>query len=168
MGFDLDGTEFADGPVVEAAPSVVFGLFNETAGDWIAVDVHQFFDPFCVGEDVEVVIARLPELRAGAFQELRGFSLQDVERGLQDLVFRFAEEKVDVFGHKNISEDQELVTVTECFEGVEKDGAGVIVVEVGEAVVTTEGEEVMVAFGLVSLQTARHWTSLRSEMGTRM
>jgi hypothetical protein len=36
----------------------------------------------------------------------------------------------------------------------------VVVVEVGEAVITTEGEEVVVAFGLVTLQTAGHGTSL--------
>ena len=44
-------------------------------------------------------------------------------------------------------------------ECVEEDRSGVVVVEVGEPVVTTEGEEVVVAFGLVTLQAARHGIS---------
>jgi hypothetical protein len=37
-----------------------------------------------------------------------------------------------------VSEDEELAALAEGFEGVEEDGAGVVVVEVREAVVTTE------------------------------
>ena len=47
------------------------------------------------------------------------------------------------------------------FEGVQEGGSGVVVVEVWESVITTEGEEVEVAFGLVSLQAAGHGLSLR-------
>jgi hypothetical protein len=46
--------------------------------------------------------------------------------------------------------------LAESLKDVEEDDAGVVVVQVGQPVVTTEGEEVMVAFGLVTLQTARH------------
>jgi hypothetical protein len=61
-----------------------------------------------------------------------------------------------------------LVTVSESFEGIQEDGAGVGVVEIREAVVTTEGDEMIVAFGLVSLQTAGHWISLWPGVRVRM
>jgi hypothetical protein len=58
--------------------------------------------------------------------------------------------------HKDIAEELELVALAESLKDVEEGDAGVVVVEVGESVVATEGEEVVVAFGLVTLQTARH------------
>ena len=70
--------------------------------------------------------------------------------------FGFAEEQMDVLRHEDVAVEKELVAVAEGFEGVEKDCAGVVVVEVGETVVTAEGEEMEMAFGLVSLQTTRH------------
>jgi hypothetical protein len=48
------------------------------------------------------------------------------------------------------------VSLTESFEDFFEDDAGVIVVQVWETSVTTEGNEVIVSFGLVTLQTARH------------
>ena len=63
---------------------------------------------------------------------------------------------MDVLGHEDITEDVELVSFPEAVEGIEKDGAGVIVVEVRETVAATEGDEVVVAEGVIALQTARH------------
>ena len=48
------------------------------------------------------------------------------------------------------------MALAEGFEGVLEDGAGVVVVEVGETVVATEGDEVVVTEVVVALQTARH------------
>lgn len=47
----------------------VFGLRHEAAFDRIAVHVLQLLDPLVVGEDVEVVVAGLPEK---AFREASG------------------------------------------------------------------------------------------------
>jgi hypothetical protein len=63
---------------------------------------------------------------------------------------------MDVLGHEDIAEEEELMTVAESFEPLFKYGAGVVIVQIGEAAVTTEGEEVVVAFGLITLQTTRH------------
>lgn len=52
--------------MVETAPGVVLGFFDQTACDGIAVDVAELLDPFWVSEDVEVVVAELPELGSGA------------------------------------------------------------------------------------------------------
>jgi hypothetical protein len=71
-------------------------------------------------------------------------------------VFGSVKEKVDVLGHEDVAEDVEVVTSPEFFEGLFEGGAGVDVVEVGEPAVTTEGDEMIVSFGVVSLETARH------------
>jgi hypothetical protein len=65
VGFDFDGGEFAGGVVVEAAPAVVFGFGDESSGYEVAVDVLDFLFEFAWGEDVEVVVAGLPEVVAG-------------------------------------------------------------------------------------------------------
>jgi len=142
--------------VEEAAPGPVFGLFDEGAFDGVAVDVLELLDELGLGEDVEVVVAGLPELGAAAFEELGGFALKDANDCREWAKLWFGEEKVDVLRHEDVAEEVELVALAESFEGVEEDDAGVVVVQVGQPVVTTEGEEVMVAFGLVTLQTARH------------
>jgi hypothetical protein len=63
---------------------------------------------------------------------------------------------VDVLGHEDVAEDVEAVTDAEFFEGVFEGEAGVVVIEEWKAVVTTEGDEVLVAEGLVALKTAGH------------
>jgi hypothetical protein len=67
--FDFDRAGFAGLPVEEAAPTPVFGLFDEAAFDGVAVDVLEFLDEFGLSKDVEVVVAGLPEFGAGTFQE---------------------------------------------------------------------------------------------------
>ena len=73
-----------------------------------------------------------------------------------------------MLGHEDVAVKEELVTLTEGFEDVEEIDSGVVVVQVGEAVITTEGEEMEMAFGLITLKTAGHGTSLRSEPEVRM
>jgi hypothetical protein len=160
VGFDFDAAGFAGLPVEEATPGPVFGFIDEAAFDWVAVDVLELLDEFGMGEDVEVVVAGLPELGAGAFEELGGFALEDADGCREWAAFRFGQEKVDMLRHEDVAEEVELVALAKSFEGVEESDAGVVVVQVGEPVVATEGEEVTVAFGLVTLQTAGHETSL--------
>jgi hypothetical protein len=62
---------------------------------------------------------------------------------------------MNVLGHEDVAVEEELVTAAEGFEGVQEDGSGVVVVEIREPVVRTEGEEVEMAFGLVSLSPQR-------------
>lgn len=49
-------------PVDVAAPGPVFGVFDETFFDGIAVDVVELLVELGAGEDVEVVVAALPEV----------------------------------------------------------------------------------------------------------
>jgi hypothetical protein len=63
---------------------------------------------------------------------------------------------VDVLGHEHIAEDVELVPLPETLESIEEDDASVVVIQIRETLVTTEGDEVVVAEGVVTLETARH------------
>ena len=126
------------------------------------MNVAELLDELGMGEDVEVVIARLPELASVSFEDFGSFAFQDADGCREWTAFWFGEEKVDVLGHEDVAEDEEVVSLTDPFKSGEEGAAGVIIVEVGKPVVTTEGEEVMLASGLVSLQTARHRTRLWS------
>lgn len=156
VGFDLYWTAFAGEPVVVAAPEPVFGFFHEAAFYWVAVDVAELLSELALGEDVEVVVVELPEARAVAFELFRCLGFEGTEDAAEGGLGWLAEEQVDVLGHEDVAEDVKLVLLSYAFEGVEEDGAGVVVVEVGETVVTTEGDEVVVAESVVSLKVARH------------
>ena len=91
LGFDFYSAGFAGEVVAIAAPWPVFGVFCEASFYRVAVDVLELLDVLLVGEDVEVVVAGLPEVFAVALEALRGFSLEDVERGGKGMSFGFAE-----------------------------------------------------------------------------
>ena len=63
---------------------------------------------------------------------------------------------MDVFGHEDVTEDVETMTDTEFFESVFEGDAGAGVVEEWDPLVTTEGDEVIVAEGVVTLEAAWH------------
>ena len=156
----MDGGGFVEDVVAIAGVGPVLGGGDEAADDRVGVYVVELFDELVVGEDVEVVVAGLPELGAGALEEFGGFAFEGSERVVQSVELWFAEKHVDVLGHEDVAVAINLVASTEGFESVQEDGSGVVVVEVGKTVVTTEGEEMEMAFGLVSLQTTRHGISL--------
>jgi hypothetical protein len=79
FGFDFDSARLSGEIVAEAAPWPVLGLFDEIALDRVAMDIAQFFDMLFVREDVEVVVADLPELLAVPFEALGGFALENVD-----------------------------------------------------------------------------------------
>jgi hypothetical protein len=164
MGFNLDSARLAGEVVTEATPWPVFRFFDEASFDRVAVEVAQLFDRLFVGEDVEVVVTGLPEVGSFTLEEFGGLSLEDAQGGLHGVELRFAEEKVDVLGHEDVAEEVELVPLTESFEDFFEEDAGVIVVQVWETPVATEGDEVVVSFGLVTLETARHEVIVTSEI----
>jgi len=47
--------------MLETTPCPVFGAFDESALDWVAVDIAEFFHAFRLAPDVEVVVTLLPE-----------------------------------------------------------------------------------------------------------
>ena len=107
-----------------------------------------------MGEDVEVVVARLPE---GTLCETSGDGdLQGLEGFCEGIAGRFAHEQVNVLGHDDVTEEFKLIMSAGTFERVEEDVSGVLGVEVGFAVVATEGNEMVVALLLISLEPERH------------
>jgi hypothetical protein len=69
--------------VVEAAPSIVFGFGDQASGDWVAVDVLDLLFEFAGGEDVEVVVAGLPEVASFALEKFGGLAFDDSDGGGQ-------------------------------------------------------------------------------------
>ncbi len=137
------------GEVVEiAGVGPVFGGFDQASGDGVLVHVVELFEELPGGEDVEVVVAGLPEafvvglFRDGEFEGLEGFC--------QRSFGGFAEEEVDVLGHEDVAVDFEVVTLAGLFEGLLEER--VVAGEVGITAVAGEGDEVEVAFGLVTLE----------------
>ncbi len=107
-----------------------------------------------MGEDVEVVVARLPE---GTLRETSGDGdLQGLEGFCEGNAGRFAHEQVNVLGHDDVTEEFKLIMSAGTFERVEEDVSGVLGVEVGFAIVATEGDEMVVALLLISLEPERH------------
>ena len=142
VGFDFDGGGVAGGVVVEAAPAVVFGFGDEASGDRITVDVLDLLFEFSCGEDVEVVVARLPEVAVRSFEEFGGLAFDDSEGGGEGVVLGFVEEEMEVFGHEDVGVEEEVVGAARAFDCSFEDFFGFGGVEVGKAVVTTEGDEV--------------------------
>jgi hypothetical protein len=131
--------------VVEAAPAVVFGFGDEASGDWVAVDVLDLLFEFAGGEDVEVVVAGLPEVVAFAFEEFGGLAFDDSEGGGEGVGFGFAEEEMEVFWHQDVGIEEEVVGAAGAFDYLFEDFFGFGGVEVGKTVVTTKGDEVEMA-----------------------
>ena len=57
-----DWVRLVRGVCAVTAPWPVFGLLYQAGFDWVAMHVTEFFDSLSLGEDVEVVVARLPDL----------------------------------------------------------------------------------------------------------
>jgi len=71
-------------------------------------------------------------------------------------VLRLAEEQVNVVRHDDVGVEEQAMSLADGFEGLLEDSAGRVVVEVGMLVEAGEGDEVIVAGGLVSLEAAGH------------
>ena len=65
------------------------------------------------------------------------------------MLFWFGEEQVNVLGHKDVAEDEELTALAKSFRNFFEDGAGAVV-EIGEPAIITEGDEVVASFRLVA------------------
>jgi len=113
LGFDFYSAGFPGEVVAITAPWPVFGVFYEAALYGVAVDVLELLDVLAVGEDVEVVVAGLPELFAVAFEALGGFSLEDSHRIAEELLLRLGEQQVDVLRHEDVAEEAEIVRLTD-------------------------------------------------------
>ena len=127
------------------------------------MNVVQLLDSLAFGKDVEVVEAQLPETRAGVRDGARCSLLEDLhgERGISDV--GFADQQVDVFGHDDVSEDDELVFLADFFENAQDESASGRFGKKWNASITTEGKEVEMTFSVVTFQVNAHVKRLGEE-----
>ena len=117
-----------------------------------------------MSKDVEIVIAPLPErsgVEAHGDRDLK--SLQSL-RKRDFMIQRLADKKMNVLGHYDITQNLEAVVSANEFERIKESIFGVCLSEVSFSAITTEGDKVIVAFILVSLEAQRHeWILSRFE-----
>lgn len=115
------------------------------------MDVLELLRELVRGEDVEVVVAGLPEVVSGAFELARGLLLEGLEEGSERDVEGLVDEEVDVLGHQDIGVDPRVMAGSGAFEDLLDGGHCGRVSEVGEAAVAAKGDEVLVSGLLVAL-----------------
>ena len=127
-----------------------------------------------LGEDIEIIGASLPEARRklGLPERylIQGLPLSSAAAGdtlFQDLhghsdssFCRFADQEMDVLRHDDIAPDHELVLLSDFLQDLEKEVAAARRSKEGMAMITTAGDEVLVAAGVKTFQTFRHGESL--------
>jgi hypothetical protein len=120
-GLDLHDSVFPSRVMAEARPPPMFGPFNQTALDRVAMHVTQLLDALVFVVHVKVVVAREPK---------RPFSALNRHRQLEGLncrgklgLFGFADLKVNVFWHDYITTDRKVVPPTHRFERTLKKAA---------------------------------------------
>lgn len=88
------------------------------------MDVAKLFDQLRVSQHIEIEVANLPELLMAASQQLRGFALENADRGGKRVSLGLADKKMNVIGHEDVAEDIELMSLPEAFEGFFEEDAG--------------------------------------------
>ncbi len=157
MQLDLDYVVLTRQIVTVAAPAPVFRPGNQSADYRIAVNVAQLFNVFTFAPDVEILISRLPE-RMACLPRIQ-FSgddlLQHLQRNRQRPAFRFADEKMHVFRHHDITDHTEPVPLAYSLQLSHKHIPSVGR-EKRSTMVATEGNEVKLSSLLIPLQSPRH------------
>lgn len=107
------------------------------------MNIPELLDPLATGEDIEVVITRMPEW-ALALAERDG-DLHRLDGGAEESAPWFGDQKMDVLGHDDVAEDAEAVAQARAFERVLEEGACRVRPEEWSPLETAEGDEVIVA-----------------------
>ena len=139
-----------------AAPWPVFRSLNKAAFNRITVDIAQLLCELGIGEHVEVVVAGMPVPRPVTSELFGCLRLEGAKDAVQLDQLRFIDEQMNVLRHENVAEDVEPMSLSKTFEVFKKDGTAVIIVEIRKTLVATEGDEMIVAEVVKSLQMNRH------------
>ncbi len=116
--------------------------------------VAELLDAFLLVVHKKTVKPRLPEGPLRAPHCHRQF--ERVNQAGDRAFLRFAHEKVNVFGHHDVSRNDKSVSEPGTFQGVFKQVARQGVAEMLKAMETTEGEEVEAPRVFVPDESARH------------
>jgi hypothetical protein len=137
--------------MAEAGPTPVLRSCYQTPADWVAVHVLEFLDRFVVVPHVEVIIAALPESCVFGALKFPGYLLfQNLQDRGKLKIARFAYQKMDMFGHDDISGDNEAVALPHLLQFLLEGAVSGPFSEQGLSLVTTEGRKVEVARVLIA------------------
>jgi len=106
------------------------------------VDVAKFLCELLVVADIEIVITFLPKVRGLANQSARHSLLQRLDCIRESCLLRFADEKMDVLRHYDISVDVEFKVAAHSFKCGFEDACGIGGGERFSAMVAAEGYKV--------------------------
>jgi hypothetical protein len=85
-----------------------------------------------------------------------GWGTRRLDEPIQTAPLRLVHQHVHVLGHDNIPQHRETIPLADCFECRLEQAGGLGLLQVREAMVAAEGEEVQVAALLVTMESARH------------
>ena len=86
--------------------------------------------------------------------------LENLHDGGGIAAFGLAQQQVDVFGHDDVSEDDEAVAAADLFEKVEEEVAAAFASQQGSTLIATAGDEVEITGTVVAAQSSGHGKSV--------
>ena len=87
--------------------------------------------------------------------------LQCLYRSCQETLLRFTDQKMDVLRHHNVAAHNQLVTPSHLLQDAKKQIPANRTTQVGFAMVTAKGDEVLIVSTVPTFQTRGHMESLR-------
>jgi hypothetical protein len=118
------------------------------------VHVFQLLHMLALCEDVEVIIARLPE---GPFAAMnRNRKLQRLDCLGQDSPLRFTDQQMHMFRHHDIAENTKVIPDTNRFQGTFKEVTSLLRIKMRLPSIATEGDKVEVSGVLIADQFLSH------------
>ena len=148
LSCDLDGVGLV-GVGAKAAPWPVFRTFDQASFDRVAVHVAELLDSLGFSEDIEVVIAGLPNkfVGAGSGEAL----LEDLNRNGELLPVGLGYKEMDVVRHEDVAEDLKKIFLAGLFEDCLQGITGFGRFEDVCVAVATDGDEMEVAGVLATI-----------------
>ena len=149
--------------VSKTAPRPLLRFQHQSARYWVAVDVAEFFQPFRVAPDYEIIKSPLPHVSFGEHfipefalgriamssqpleKLVREALLQHLHHGRWRALLRFADQQMEVLRHHHISDYDKTVAAADLLESFEKQASTGGGSQHGTAVITTRSDEMQVA-----------------------
>ena len=154
LRFDFHDAKVCSCIVATAAPVPLQGSRTESALHWIAMDVSQFFDETLVRADVVVIVSPLPE--RGERRCPRRRDLETLYGVRESRFLRLRDQKMDVLGHDDVSEDPQAESEANLFQAAKKCVGEEAIVQKSLSQVTTESHEVRLPGFVEASESAGH------------
>jgi hypothetical protein len=121
------------------------------------VHILQLFDCLRLSINIEVIVTPLPELSSSGTLQFAGcFLLQNLLGNGQRRDARLIGEQVNVLRHQDISSDDKTVPLSNQFKFALEHAVGRVVVQQGQSLITTEGNEMKLAGLVIADQVSEH------------